>query len=142
MASYYKGMEFRTKLLARWAAFFDLAGWTWHSNPAPVGDWQPDFFVSFRCGHSECSEEHSLLVSVLPLENIDNTTRHQALEHRYQVVDGTGASRADAGALFGVSAAVSWWEMAHGAGAGVDHVSSWVPGYTSLWSQAGQLVRT
>ncbi|AMR78631.1 hypothetical protein [Cupriavidus nantongensis] len=142
MASYYKGMEFRTKLLARWAAFFDLAGWNWHANPASVGDWLPDFFVSFRCGHSECSGEHSLLVSVLSIEDIDGNRGHPALQHHYTVVDGTGAIRANAGALFGVSPAVSQWEMAHGAGGGIDDVPGWVPGFTQLWTQAGQLVRT
>nr|WDE72531.1 hypothetical protein [Cupriavidus gilardii] len=142
MASYYKGMEFRTKLLAHWAAFFDLAGWTWHANPAPVGDWLPDFLVSFPCPHSECSGQHSLLVSVLSTADIESNTGHPALQHRYRVVEDACASRADAGALFGVNPTVSRWQMAHGAGGGIDDVVSWVSDSANLWSYAGQLVRT
>ena len=38
MGAIYKGLQFKTALEARWAAFFDLAGWEWHVNPACVGD--------------------------------------------------------------------------------------------------------
>lgn len=54
MGAIYKGLQFKTALEARWAAFFDLAGWEWHVNPVCVGDWSPDFWVSFPCSHSEC----------------------------------------------------------------------------------------
>ena len=49
MGAIYKGLQFKTALEARWAAFFDLAGWEWHVNPVCVGDWSPDFWVSFPC---------------------------------------------------------------------------------------------
>jgi|SRR6266702_8057942 len=87
-------MEFRTKLLAQWAAFFDLAGWTWQVNPVPVGDWLPDFSVRFPCDHSECPSEHSLLVAVLPVEHVAGMVDHPALHHRYSVDHGTGKPRA------------------------------------------------
>ena len=48
MSSYYKGLEFRTHLEAKWAAFFDLAGWSWWVNPIAIGDWRPDFKVTFK----------------------------------------------------------------------------------------------
>lgn len=142
MSSYYKEVEFRTKLLAHWAAFFELAGWTWHVNPAPVGDWLPDFFVRFPCGHSECSAEHSLLVAVLPVEDITGMAAHPALEHRYSVDAGTGKPRADAGALFGATPAASEWEMSHGAGAGTYDIPFWINNWPDLWRRAGELVRT
>lgn len=41
----YAGVNFRSRLEARWAAFFDLAGWKWEYEPAsPEFDfWIPDF---------------------------------------------------------------------------------------------------
>ena len=48
MGAIYKGLQFKTALEARWAAFFDLAGWEWHVNPVCVGDWSPDFCVVTR----------------------------------------------------------------------------------------------
>lgn len=142
MTSYYKGLDFRTELLARWAAFFDLAGWAWYSNPASVADWQPDFKVIFPCGHSECPEEHSLLVSVLPVSTVTGITDHPALRHEWGVRDEMENYYADAGAVFGSTPSVSQWVMAHGAGGGFETVSNWVPDAAELWRQAGSLVST
>lgn len=71
MSFVYDGLEFATRLQAHWAAFFDLAGWQWWSNPAAIGDWKPDFKVRFECGHSECRGHHTLLVSVLPVGSVE-----------------------------------------------------------------------
>lgn len=35
----------RSRLEARWAAFFDLIGWSWVYEPYDTGDWIPDFLV-------------------------------------------------------------------------------------------------
>ena len=80
MGAIYKGLQFKTALEARWAAFFDLAGWEWHVNPVCVGDWSPDFWVSFPCSHSECGS-HTLLISVLPIDNIEDYNNHPSLKH-------------------------------------------------------------
>lgn len=39
----YRGAMFRSRLEARWAAFFDMAGWTWEYEPPEVEGWSPDF---------------------------------------------------------------------------------------------------
>lgn len=140
MSAYYEGIEFKTGLLAQWAAFFDLAGWKWQCNPAAVKDWAPDFRVSFPCGHSECGARHTLLVSILDVDQLPKIAGHPALQYAYQV-PGAGGAGADAGALFGRSPLVSQWEMAHGAGGGVESVTEWVSGdIAALWNQAGRLV--
>ena len=64
MVATYDGSTFDTQLLAQWAAFFDLACWTWSSNVAPVGDWKPDYRAQFECEHSECAGRHTILISV------------------------------------------------------------------------------
>lgn len=39
----YKDTMFRSRLEARWAAFFDLAGWRWDYEPCDFDGWTPDF---------------------------------------------------------------------------------------------------
>jgi hypothetical protein len=39
----YNGTAFRSRLEARWAAFFDLAGWRWEYEPLDLRGWVPDF---------------------------------------------------------------------------------------------------
>lgn len=41
----YKGTRFRSRLEARWAAFFDLIGWRWTYEPIDAGGWIPDFMI-------------------------------------------------------------------------------------------------
>jgi hypothetical protein len=50
----YVGVQFRSRLEARWAAFFDLANWQWSYEPIDLEGWTPDFQASFPCSHSEC----------------------------------------------------------------------------------------
>ena len=39
----YNGFEFRSRLEARWAAFFDLLGWHYEYEPYDLNGWIPDF---------------------------------------------------------------------------------------------------
>jgi hypothetical protein len=41
----YRGAQFRSRLEARWAAFFDLAGWRWDYEPCDFDGWIPDFVL-------------------------------------------------------------------------------------------------
>jgi hypothetical protein len=41
----YAGTQFRSRLEARWAAFFDLLAWEWHYEPFDYSGWIPDFFI-------------------------------------------------------------------------------------------------
>ncbi|TCB60185.1 hypothetical protein E0J20_09335 [Rhizobium leguminosarum bv. viciae] len=139
MAAIYDGLEFKTPLAAQWAAFFDLAGWKWNVNPRPVGNWSPDFRVSFPCGHSECRGSHTLLVSVLPVSRIEDFKGRPALSFPYGGLEGKHIS-ADASAAFGGSPRVTTWEMTHGSGGGVEDVTNWVGNADALWTKAGTLV--
>lgn len=44
----YKGVRFRSRLEARWAAFFDLASWPWLYEPIDLDGYIPDFVVERR----------------------------------------------------------------------------------------------
>jgi hypothetical protein len=41
----YNGRQFRSRLEARWAAFFDLMKWNWDYEPIDLNGWIPDFVV-------------------------------------------------------------------------------------------------
>ncbi|MCJ9720124.1 hypothetical protein MOV66_02550 [Agrobacterium sp. SHOUNA12C] len=140
MPAIYDGLQFKTALEAQWAAFFDLAGWTWKVNPVPVGDWSPDFRVTFPCGHSECGDAHTLLVTVLPVSDIAAFSDHPCLSSLYGMDREGKWIGADAGAAFGTSPAVTTWQMSHGAGGGIDDVYNWVDNADALWAKANSAV--
>jgi hypothetical protein len=41
----YNGIKFRSRLEAKWAAFFDLLGWEWEYEPFDLNGWIPDFLL-------------------------------------------------------------------------------------------------
>lgn len=41
----YCGVQFRSRLEARWACMFDHLGWTWHYEPIDLEGYIPDFIV-------------------------------------------------------------------------------------------------
>ena len=53
----YAGVQFRSRLEARWAAVFDLLGWKWEYEPIDLDGYIPDFILQF---------EQPLLVEVKP----------------------------------------------------------------------------
>lgn len=144
MTAIYNGLQFRTQLEARWAAFFDLAGWEWHVNPVPVDNWHPDFRVKFECSHSECGGSHTLLIAVLPISNIEDFKFHPCLSYAYGVPDPDKKINRieDGGAAFGIGPAVTRWEISHGSGGGVENIYFRVPNADELWLKTRHLVTT
>ena len=134
----YNGVQYRSRLEARWAAFFDLIGWQHEYEPIDLPGWSPDFRVVFPCGHSECNGSHSLLVEVKPFFELKQFKGHPCMNYAY----GAGIP-ADASAAFGANPEVTQWEMGHGAGGGVFDILFWIDGlpYSRLWSQAGNVVQ-
>ena len=43
----YAGVQFRSRLEARWAAFFDLLDWPWEYEPIDLNGYIPDFSLKF-----------------------------------------------------------------------------------------------
>lgn len=41
----YEGVQFRSRLEARWAAFFDQCKWNWDYEPIDLDGWAPDFVL-------------------------------------------------------------------------------------------------
>lgn len=46
----YSGVVFRSRLEARWAAFFDMCGWRWEYEPPELHWYIPDFALLFSHG--------------------------------------------------------------------------------------------
>lgn len=46
----YRGRMYRSRLEARWAAFFDLLGWHAEYEPFDLGAWSPDFLITSEIG--------------------------------------------------------------------------------------------
>lgn len=43
----YAAINFRSRLEAKWAAFFDACGWPWHYEPVDLDGWIPDFALGW-----------------------------------------------------------------------------------------------
>jgi hypothetical protein len=41
----YRDVQFRSRLEAKWAAFFDFLGWRWEYEPFDLAGWIPDFLL-------------------------------------------------------------------------------------------------
>ena len=65
----YKGIEFRSRLEAKWAAMFDQLGWRWEYEPFDLKGYIPDFVLKWDHGHTICE--------VKPATAIDGL--HQAI---------------------------------------------------------------
>ncbi len=138
----YNGVQYRSRLEARWAAFFDLIGWKHEYEPIDLPGWSPDFRVVFPCGHSECPSHHELLVEVKPYFDVRQFNGHPCMDYPYGMRNGVHAIPADASAGFGANPEVTIWHMGHGAGGGLDCLLHWLPdGYSRLWSEAGNRVQ-
>lgn len=60
----YNGVQFRSRLEARWAAFFDKLGWPWLYEPIDLAGYIPDFILPFPHG--------KVLVEVKPVLVLDD----------------------------------------------------------------------
>lgn len=65
----YAGVNFRSRLEARWAAFFDLIAWPWEYEPVELDGYIPDFVLKFY---------RPLLVEVKPVEVVEYFAQHKA----------------------------------------------------------------
>lgn len=61
----YAGVMFRSRLEAKWAAFFDLCGWPWEYEPFDLDGWTPDFLLK---------GSKYALVEVKPIDYSSNET--------------------------------------------------------------------
>jgi hypothetical protein len=101
----YNGVQFRSRLEARWAAFFDLCGWSWAYEPADLPGWIPDF----RLGPPRVD---ALYLEVKPASSVDPAVYKKINDSARGATDWLGeavliGNEPMRGALF-FSAVVGW----------------------------------
>lgn len=143
----YNGVLFRSRLEARWAAFFDLCKIEWQYEPVDLHGWTPDFRLKFLCGHSDCPDYHTLFVEVKPYSDVDDFRDHPCMSWtcgwRYNDLIGEEEKLgADGAGGFGINPEVTVFEIAHGAGGGLFDLPFFLHGNTAeLWKRAGNIVQ-
>lgn len=68
----YRGVWYRSRLEAKWAAFFDRCSWAFTYEPADLGAWSPDFSVL-------TGNRGADLVEVKPISSFDYRTSSRML---------------------------------------------------------------
>ena len=48
----YESVQFRSRLEAKWASFFDRVGWSWTYEPFDLSGYIPDFLLQFKHGNA------------------------------------------------------------------------------------------
>lgn len=91
----YNGVQFRSRLEARWAAFFDLCGWRWDYEPLDLNGWIPDFavyplrFPKYRDRSSrEVTRGVPILVDVKPITSFCPETAEKMIRASRGLVEG------------------------------------------------------
>lgn len=69
----YSGVQFRSRLEARWAAFYDSFGLKWIYEPIDFGGWSPDFLLH--------NGKYKDFVEVKPITEIDIPTSNKMIRH-------------------------------------------------------------
>jgi hypothetical protein len=88
----YQGNSFRSRLEARWAAFFTEIGWPWTYEPFDCPGWIPDFLIS---------GDRPLLVEIKPLASDFNIEKITGAASRFEwsgeilLLDSSGPSKHD-----------------------------------------------
>ncbi len=72
----YRGVQFRSRLEARWAAFFDLLGWKWEYEPIDLPGWIPDFRLDTRPRPVAGLGAREFLVEIKPDRNTEDLRHH------------------------------------------------------------------
>jgi hypothetical protein len=139
----YRSTVFRSRLEARWAAFFDevsereILTIDWRYEPIDLRGWTPDFYIKFPCWHSECSNHHELYVEVKPYWAIDEFKSHPL--HNFDAYISPNP------AMFGINPHITQWEMAHGAGGGTYTLDGIISvshaDIDEMWEEAGNNTR-
>lgn len=72
----YGGVVFRSRLEARWAAFFDIIGWRWDYEPVDLVGWSPDFSVD---GSLDTPYRYQMLLEVKPYGDVQQFRNHPCM---------------------------------------------------------------
>ena len=141
----YAEVLFRSRLEARYAAFFDFAEWEWEYEPLDLKGWIPDFLVTIPCDCDECGARrgHRLLAEVKPYYTIGEFYETAAWKMRYgPMSEDQALDRLEFlypygnVAVFGNNPSVSYWEMSHASGGGDWSIPEWIADWQIAWEES------
>ena len=141
--TFYKDVMFRSRLEARWAAFFDLAGWQWEYEPIDLVGWSPDFKIDIPCRES-CGGKHTALIEIKPYYDMNEFYHHPVAYYKY----GNGRDDfpldslpVDTVAGFGANPDIAFLDITHEDSGGMYTPSELIPNASSKWKEAGNIVQ-
>ena len=137
----YAGVNFRSRLEARWAAFFDLRGWHWEYEPIDLQGWVPDFRLILPPTKSHPKEYYGMkfvrdprpLVEVKPIDLVARGDNTPGLFEAFSV-DKIYRAHSGTVLLLGQSPDYMWRIPDCG---GVDDAIQIYAGGDTLWREAG-----
>src|SRR3990167_9057502 len=74
----YADVLFRSRLEARWAAFFDLLKWEWEYEPTDFQGWVPDFLLPKYYSGNGYNGSYELYCEIKPYRHIVEFDNHPA----------------------------------------------------------------
>jgi hypothetical protein len=104
----YRGVVFRSRLEAKWAAFFDLLKWRWTYEPCDLAGWSPDFLLHFsRPTRGGLVRSFCLLAEVKPYADKSQFGSHACAEYPLHQVP----FECDGAIGLGLTPSVTWIEV-------------------------------
>ena len=116
----YNGVEYRSRLEATWACFFDCYEWKHKYEPYDLQGWTPDFELILPCCKKVCGS-HTILIEVKPYRSIAEFEGHPCTKYYYGV-NKEDCVPADSSACFGLTPEVTEWEMVCGDSGGMYNI--------------------
>lgn len=145
----YAGVNFRSRLEARWACFFDLTSCIeWQYEPIDLDGWSPDFLLRLKGWKSWDADmlgcDHQWLAEVKPYTRLSQFKGHQCDPNRasYMIDNEPGPF----GALLGINPTVSDVFFCRGSSAGNVSLyealedkfgNCWRKKFEEPWNEAG-----
>lgn len=85
--TFYKSCFFRSRLEARWAAFFDLLGWRWEYEPIDLNGYIPDFIL--------IGKDERVLVEIKPYWDLDSFKKNGVIDKTNKAIKNTDYEQYD-----------------------------------------------
>lgn len=133
--TFFDGIQFRSRLEAKWAAFFSLAGWQWLYEPLDLGEWSPDFLLIVPDPNEE-DREHRLFVEVKPCLD-----RVQCKAYHHERFDSKLVRKDPVPAVFGVEPRATYWERFRGRKKRAYSIDECSKDAEDLWKAASNIVQ-
>ena len=131
----YKGINFRSKLEAKWAVFFDLCGWRWEYEPINLNGWYPDFALYGEKGNEVFVEVKPVTDSAQCWDTVQKMMKSCEDRHNDLLLLGVGPFLQEWGSMDGpyysgeicIGWAIEWRDgLIHPTYKGVERDGEWV----------------